>query len=142
MYITVMLIALSAAILVFFSQEFSQMFRAIFAIPGVKLLLPLFLVSWLVEDHEAWGLWFLLRIKDMLHAAFYFLSGIFPGKPTVMLRLLHVMYLFVLAGAPLWLSYIWAKNKQLNQDELWPASHQFGMVLWIIFAILLTLYRP
>lgn len=56
MFVTLVLLVLGAAIVVFFSEEFAGLIKKAAHVPGVKLFVPLFIASWLVVSFEYW-LW-------------------------------------------------------------------------------------
>lgn len=78
MLITLALVVLFAAIMVFFSQEFIRTFKKIFAIKGAKLVLPLAAASWLVYNFDYWCLWVLYYIREVLNYLISLLSHIMP----------------------------------------------------------------
>ena len=63
-FVTVTLVVLVTSILVFFSQEFGKTGRKVFSIPGAKLFLPLILASLIVEVHEPFIHWFMVKVKN------------------------------------------------------------------------------
>jgi len=138
MYVTIVLVVFCAAIVVVFSQEFRNMFKKFFSIPGFKLFIPLAFASWVVEAYEGWGLWGLLWIKEGLHSVIHFIDELIPFE--LSLTFTHILHLFLLASLPVWILLALAKSKGMY--EPWPHTYQIGAVLWIIGAILLTVHRP
>jgi len=139
MYITMVLVVLCTAIVVLFSQEFAGLFKKIFAIPGVKLLLPLAFASWVIETYENWGLWLLLWCKDGLHTLMHRLDVYLPTHVSS-LSLAHIIHLFLLASLPACLLLALAKGR--GRYEPWPCTYQVGAAIWIVAAVLLTVHRP
>ncbi len=123
------------AILVFFSQEFVRLFKKIFSIPGVKLLLPLALASWLIEAYEDWGRWLLLRFQAASHQALHQLATLVPFEAGV-ISFMRIVYLFLLAGLPLWIYRLRAKQKGQPRSQF--ITDRLSLALWIVAAILLT----
>ena len=64
---TLTLLICSVAIVVFFAQEFLDALKKIFQFPGVKLFVPLILVSSLIARYELWERWLLFRINMILN---------------------------------------------------------------------------
>jgi len=139
MYITLILAVLFTAIVVFFSQEFINMFKKIFAIPGAKLILPLMLASWLVEYFEDWLLWILLGIKNALHQVVYWLNALIPFERGS-ISIAHTILLFLLASLPVWILIAVVKYK--GKYDPWPYTYELGAILWLTAAILLTVHWP
>jgi hypothetical protein len=132
-------IVLCAAIVVLFSQEFASVFKKIFAIPGVKLFLPLFVVSLLVEYYQAMGIWFLLFYKDYLHIFLHYLVSVLPFAKGA-ITFVHILYLFVIACVPIWILYGWAWHKK--RPKPWTHAYQLGFICWLTAAVLLTVHSP
>ena len=137
MYV-LLLVIVCTTIVVLFSQEFAGLFKRIFSIPGAKLLFPLAIASLLVEYYEEWGLWLLLVCKDGLHYVFYKISDIVPSRNAV--KILHVFYLFLLSRLPIWILFAVAKSR--DRPKPWPHTLQLSIVIWVIIAVILTVYRP
>ncbi|MGQ3890347.1 hypothetical protein ACQUW5_15225 [Legionella sp. CNM-1927-20] len=130
----VTVIILGSAILVFFSAEFGNMIKKVMAIRGVKLFLPLTLVSWFVISSEAWILWGLLFLKIGLHTTVSWLAKIMPFQGwKESLATFILIYLITLI--PLSIIY-WRKKKRpfFHKSNLWiiPAC------IWILLLITLT----
>lgn len=135
MMLKLALVVLSASVFVFFSQEFVRLLTRLGAIPGVKLLVPLALASWLIEAFESWGLWLLLWCRALIDQVIYALISLLPFKMAA-LSLGRILFLFLLAGAPLWIAHFRAKKKGIKQPRFF--SQRFAMVLWVFGAILLS----
>ncbi len=139
MYMTLVYAVVLTAIAAFFSQEFTGFFKKIFAIPGVKLILPLALASWLVESYEDWLLWILLTLKNALHYVVHGLDALIPLHLGAV-SFAHIIHLFLLASVPVWV--ILALGKSRGMYEPWPYTYLVGIVLWLLAAILLTIHQP
>lgn len=139
MYLTIVLIVIFAAVVVFFSEEIAGVIIKIFSIPGVKLLLPLTFASWVVEYYQEWGLWILLWCKKLLHQLVHQLAANLPFHVGSVF-FVHVTHLFLLGCLPIWIGYGVAKYRGMY--EPWPYAFLSGMLLWLVAAILLTVHRP
>lgn len=134
MPITLTLIIVGTAILGLFSQEFIHVFKRIFAIPGVKLFLPLLLVSFIVERYVLWG-WKgltlmqlgLFALKEHLHHLMPFDRGA--------LFVTQVFILVILANTPIWITRYLTRKKPLSKAILW--VYWFSAAVWIMSSILL-----
>ncbi|ASQ46823.1 hypothetical protein [Legionella clemsonensis] len=133
MLLTIALVVFSCAILVFFSQEWSNFLKKMFAIRGMKLLLPLFVVSLLVAYYEVWVSWGLLRIKWGLHYAAAILENWLPATFAPLIA--NLILLMGLAVLPVALANFWIKHKRFE-----PFQYAFvtSMGIWLLVAILLT----
>ncbi len=136
MIVTIALIVFLASIAAFFAQEFGRMFKKLFAIPGMKLLLPLVLASWLIIVYEEWGLWLLLRVQGALHSLIHRLHALVPFE-NGSLPFAKVIYLFLMASLPVWCFELAALRRGRRKRQ--PPTYWIGLILWIIAAILLTL---
>ncbi len=133
---TIALVVFCASIAAFFAQEFGRMFKRFFAIPGVKLLVPLIVASWFIEIYEEWGLWLLLRIQVWLHQFVYKLHALIPFEKGS-LPFTKIVYLCFVASLPLLISQLASIKKWRRKRP--PQTYWLGLVLWVIAAILLTL---
>ena len=135
MLLTLSLTIFLGAIFVFFSQEFVRFNKKVFSIPGVKLLLPLALASWLIEVYEDWGRWVLMRCQSLLHQVLSQIASILPFDKGA-LAVVHILYLFILAGLPLWSYLLWCQHTGRLHPK--PFNYRLSLVLWAVAAILLT----
>jgi len=135
MIVTLTLLVFCSSIIAFFSQEFLRMFKKLFSIPGVKLLLPLAVASLLIEMHEDFGFWVLTWGQLQLHRIINALAGLLPFE-TGSVLLVRIVFLFCLAILPVLVYRFGVKKKGRAQPD--DVSYWSGLVLWIIAAILLT----
>ncbi|CEK09791.1 hypothetical protein [Legionella hackeliae] len=133
MLLTVALVVFCCAIMVFFSQEWSNFLKKIFAIRGMKLLLPLFVVSFLLVYYEAWVSWGLLTTKWCLHQAADWIASQLPFD--FALPVANIILMMGLAVFPVVLANFWIKRKSFE-----PFQYAFvtSMNIWLLVAILLT----
>jgi len=132
--LTLVLIVCIAAIFCFFSQEFIQLLKKIFAIRGVLLLLPLALASWFVFNYDYLVLWGLYYIRDVLNHMNGLLINALPEKQysaDIILIVLLTAFSVVPVAILNLLSY-----RKTHQ----PYSHPYlvSTLLWLIGAILLV----
>lgn len=128
------LIILISSILVFFSEEWGNLFKKIFAIRGVKLFVPLIMASWLIVDYEPWLLKGLLGIKYVLHAIINALQSIMPSW-SITPSLLTVLVLMLVSVLPvIGVDYLIRRKSPLGYRH----KIQTCLILWISTAILLT----
>lgn len=78
MLLTLALVILFTAIMVFFSHEFIGTFKKIFGIKGAKLLIPLGLASWLIYNFDYLFIWAIYYIREVLQVFLSFLTYIMP----------------------------------------------------------------
>lgn len=130
---TVALIVIICSIVVFFSQEFSDFFKKIYAIPGVKLFAPLIFATVIVVYYSAWlflGAMTLQRLLlELSHTLTRLLSFSGAGYLVNCLLLICLTYLPVLA-----INY-WVKRKSYL-----PFKHAYlvNTILWLIMVLLIT----
>jgi hypothetical protein len=135
MLLTLALIVLCSAIIVFFSDEFAGLIKKFFSIPGFKLVIPLIFASLLIEAYEDWGLWLLLWFQKGIHQVVYKFATFMPFETGAVL-IVRILFLFLAASVPLWISNLRAKRL----GRRYPDSFTFwlGLTLWLIAIILLT----
>ena len=139
MFLTLTLIVVIASICMFFSQEFASLFNKIANIPGVKLLAPLVLASWVIERYENWVLWSLLKLKGWFHYVILELAKFLPFEMAA-ISVTHALHIFLLTILPMLVLHIVAKTKP--RYELWPHTYLLGMMTWITLVILLSVHHP
>lgn len=130
-FITVTLVVLVTSILVFFSQEFGKTGRKIFSIPGAKLFLPLILASLIVEVHEPFFYWFMLKVKRLYHN----FVGYLAQEISISTAIVDGLFLFLLTMLPVVLMRIWEIRHNMPVPR--PLTVQVGLFIWFVLAILL-----
>ena len=130
MLLSLTLIVVVSSILVFFSEEWTRLGIKIFNVPGVKLLLPLILASWVMAQTEDWGSWLLIRCQAGLHRSEQSLSQILSWPVA---RTLHLTLLASAPGLIAWLRFR-GKTFPFHQQQVF----FFGLVLWLLLAVLLS----
>ena len=135
MMLKLALIVFFTSIVAFFAQEFGRMFKKIFAIPGVLLLAPLAVASWLIEVYEDWGIWLLSMFQAEIHQFIHKLSTFVPFE-TGSISFVRIIYLLLIASIPVWVSRLIALRKGRCPPQSF--TYWLGLVLWIIAVILLT----
>lgn len=131
-------IVLCTAIIVFFLQEWTQLGKAIFSIPGVKLFLPLIVASWLVIDFESHsGHWIIYHVHAWLHFKLQQLANLLPFL-TYPLSMVQVMLLFSLALLPLLLAQWRNRRKSKWINHPWSFLERLSLVLWVILTFFLV----
>lgn len=133
MLLTVALVVVCCAIIVFFSEEWTNVFKKIFAIRGMKLLLPLFLVSMLVVYYDPWITWALLETKRFLHHIAEIITNKLNHRYALWVA--NVAILMGISVLPVFIANFWIKHKSFEAFR-----HAFftSMMLWLLVAILLT----
>ena len=134
MLITISLVVFCASIAAFFAQEFGRLFKKFFALPGVKLLLPLILASSLLIIYEEFEYWLLLQFQQTLHQLIFKLDNAVPFEGS--LSLSRIISLFIIASFPIWIAK-WSVRRKKYKNP-YSGMYWLGLVLWVIAAILLT----
>lgn len=78
MYLTLAMVVFFASIMVFFSQEFINTFKRIFAIKGAKTIIPIAIASWAVYTFDYWFLWAIYYYREFLKACLTLLTDMIP----------------------------------------------------------------
>jgi hypothetical protein len=134
MLFTLAVLVLSAAVAVFFSEEFYAVFKKLFKIKGVKLFLPLLLASWAVCSFNYGSVWFIFFCSLLLEGTITLLTRIMPFQEFAQPASL-IMALFTLSVVPIFLiDFIFGRRtyKGGYQD-----IHLGSMFIFVITAILL-----
>ena len=134
--VTLALVIFFSSILVFFSQDVGRLLKLVFSIPGVKLLLPLALASWIINIYEDWGRWLLLWFQSGLHIFLNKLTILIPFEKGSM-HLIRIVFLFCMASIPLWVYQLKSKKKG-HRIPPTPFTYWLGLLLWILATVLLT----
>jgi hypothetical protein len=106
------------------------------AVPGVKLLVPLLFVSFLIEAYEEVGLSFLLWVQSFLHHVAEQLATFLPFEMGSLL-IIKIMLLFLIAAV----SIIATRARPaLKRDySTKPSSYWIGLALWLLAVILFSI---
>lgn len=123
----------------FFSDEFIELVKKLFAIPGVKLIVPLAFASWAVEYFEDWLIWMLLWSKEGIHWVLHRFAVHLPFNAGS-ISFIHSLCLFLVASLPLLLVYKIERRQQIYDP--WPYTYLVVLMIWLTVAILLTVHRP
>lgn len=127
------LVFLSAVVLLF-AKEFEAVIHKIAAIPGIKLTLPLLFASFIVEQYDAWCVWFLLACQEQLGRVIQAMIALLPFKSVIILAG-EVILLFIIACIPA--VFIWVIKRKATTFRPIVSPFYMGSVLWIIAAFLL-----
>ena len=127
------LIVLCTAIIGLFSQEFTSMFKRIFSIPGAPLLLPLILISLIIETHLVWVWYFLAKMRSGL---VFFETKLYVLMPQQVVTeiFVHVLILTLLPVIPMLLVGYLTRKNTLSDPMFY--MYRISAVIWLIAAIL------
>jgi hypothetical protein len=122
------------AIVGFFSQEFRSIFKRIFELKGMTLLLPLALGSWFVFSYDVLVLEALLYIRDKLNVMNNCLIETLPHNQYIADVILIFLLTLVSVGPVYLLNFL--SFRRTNQ----PFAHPYlvSTLTWIISATLLV----
>lgn len=135
MLLSFTIVVFFSAILLAFAHEFSLISQKVSSIFLVKLLLPLIVMSWLIERYEHFLNELLRLFQDDFNKIIQHTAAFLPFQ-TGSLYLIRVAYLIVIACFPVWMFWLNAKRKKKYGFPLFP--YYLGTVLWIVAAFLLT----
>lgn len=127
------LIVVGCSIVVFFSQEFGNAFKKLFAIRGMKLLLPLILTTALIVYYEHWVLWGLLHFQTILQGCVTLFAGWLPFQ-TGASSVAKVLILFVSSILPVFALHVWLKKKTYQSFK---HAYVTSTMIWLLVGILL-----
>ena len=130
MLLTLALVIFAAAIMILFSQEFIRTFKKIFAIKGAKLLLPLFIGSWLVLNFDYLCLWGFYYYQEILNAIAVFFAGLIPIQ-SIARPLVLIIILTLISVVPVVLLDLYLVKKTFKHYEY---PYLTSTLIWIITA--------
>ncbi|MGL5741121.1 MAG: hypothetical protein ACRCXC_00490 [Legionella sp.] len=136
MLLTLAMVVLFSSIVVFFSDDFIKLFKNLFAIKGVSLFLPLFVASWLIYSFYLWFLWAVFYLRDDLHEALTFLTGIMPfqrGAESVAL----IVMLSVLSIVPVVILDIISRKKTYKGYRFPYTTSSIVLILCVFLLIII-----
>lgn len=143
MDVTGTFVIITAVIFMVFITEFRDFFIKITKIRGVKLWVPLFWMSWVVEvyfNFLHYGfLWFhAALIEDLLYFSSFFSSN-------YSIYIIKIIFLFMLGIIPL-IGLYWRANFKFGYQFIrrtkvkqHPVAHRAYILLWIIMSILVAI---
>ncbi|KTD41984.1 hypothetical protein [Legionella parisiensis] len=113
MLLTLALVVLLSAILVFFSEEFIKAFKKLFAIKGAKLFIPIFAASWLIYTFTFWCLWAIFYMREILQVIEDFLVRIMPFQ-NIAVPVVLIFMLTFLSVVPVLILDILSRRKKFK----------------------------
>lgn len=128
------MIVLCTAIIGFFSKEFIHFFTWLFSIPSVKLVVPLLMVSLIVESYVLWGWWGLSSLHSLLSSVEQKLSHLLPFQSGVMF-VSRVILLTLLACIPMWIAKFTARKKPISNAPYY--ARRVSALVWVVSVIVL-----
>ena len=133
--LTLALVIAFSTIFILFSKEFGALFKKIFAVPGVKLFLPLITATLLVVFYEPWVYFVLLYTKRALHNLITLLAYYLPFETgaTSLISIFVVMGITIL---PAYAMNVWSIRKTHLPFE---HSKFLSAFLWLLVIILITI---
>lgn len=134
------LILLATAIVVFFADELERLTKKILTIKVTQLIFPLLIASWLIEQYQSIGIHLLFYLKHALYWSVHQLSGYFPFKSHYATSLSYIIHLLVIASMPI--CFIYKASKKTGPVEKWHRAYWWGVGLWVVFVVLLTVPHP
>lgn len=137
MILIITLVVIFAAIFIFFSAEFSGVFKKIFAVPGLLLVTQLTLFSLFVQFYESWILWGLVNIQLALRQFIVMLTTQLPPFSFGNVLTTKIAVLFLIAFLPIW--KIQSLTAKSGGFKTWPNARALIAAIWIFIAIVYTL---
>lgn len=133
--LTLALLVFGGATAAFFSQEWIAMCKKFFSIPGMKILFPMLVVSWVFERYEVWWLWLLQWCQKIVFHVVSNLEAYVPFKMASFL-IARVLCLFLVASFPIWIFHLIVKRREDGQKGL--LAYRLALVLWVVAVVLLA----
>ena len=132
--VTLTLMIFISAIILFFSKEFKNMFKKLFAIPGMPLLLPLFFATLVVIDYETQILWGILILISALQSLVLTVSQWFSfGK--ISLTIVSILVLMIISLLPVFALEWWVRQRSYRAFHY---GYIITAIIWLIVMIFLA----
>ena len=132
MLVTFALVVFSSAIVIVFSQEFTSLFKAVFAYKTTQILIPLFAASWLVYSYDYWILWGVYYCQQILSSTVLFFSELLSPY-SIKSSMIVIVVLTLTSVLPVFiLNIIWKKRTL----RVYPYPYITSTMIWIISALL------
>lgn len=133
MLVTLALVILCSSIVVFFAQEFRTLFVNIFAIKGVKLVLPLLIASWLIYAFQYWALLGVSYFRELIRGGADLLMQVMPFQKFAE-EIAHISLLFALSIIPVLLIELYLRHRT---HKGYKYRRLFSALIFVVSAILL-----
>ena len=133
MLFTIAAVAVVAAIVIFFSQEFINLFKWIFEIKGAKVVVPLAAASLLIYTFDYWFLWLLIYYHSFLQEILLFLVKPFSLDSWAPI-IFKIIVLTFISLVPVWIvDFLFQKRTM----QPYPYPYVTITLIWIVSAVLI-----
>ncbi len=133
--LTISLVVFVCAIVVFFSKEFGNTIKKIMSIPGMKLILPLAIVTLVIVYLEAEVLWCLTKLQLIVLVVRDKLAHLLPLQRMAN-YLATLLVLMSLSFLPVVAIDYWYRRKSIHGFRY---INLTIVLIWLFIALLLTL---
>ncbi len=133
MFLSLVALILAAASIVLFSEEFAGLIKKMSKIPGVMLIIPFFIASWLLIKFEPWVFSLLVSFNHFIEWCVGMLAYIFPFD-TGALLLSRIIVLSMLSMAPV-LLVDWLSRKRTHRP--YERRYLLSTVIFICVAMIM-----
>lgn len=138
MYFTLAVLVFFGAIVVFFVQEFKNMFLKFLEIPGMLLLAPLAFASWAIYTFDYWVIWGVTYYHETLRLLLDALVYIIPFKAYAT-PIAAVIVLTAVSVIPVWVAdYILLKRRYRGYQYAYITC----ALIWLISGAVLIVLDP
>lgn len=135
MLLLLSMFVLFTAIVGFFSREIIDFLSRLFSIPGVKIVLPIFLVSLAVESDAVWGWWGLSSFRMILSSIEQVFVKLMPFQ-TMDKEVARILFLTLLGCLPLGIALVLTRKKPMTKAPYY--AYRVGAFLWVLSVIVLV----
>jgi len=135
MLLLLSMFVLFTAIVGFFSREIVDYLSRLFSISGVKIFLPIFLVSLVVETDAVWSWWGLSSFRMILSSTEQAIVQLMPFQ-TVGKALARISLLTLLGCLPLGIALVLTRKKPMAKAPYY--AYRIGAFLWVLSVIVLV----
>lgn len=135
MLILLSMLVLFTAIVGFFSREIIDFISRLFSIPGVKLVLPILLMSLLIESDSIWGWWGLSSFRSLFSVIEQWIVKWMPFQ-TAEHEIARIVLLTLVGCLPTGIAVIRSRKKPLSTSRYF--AYRLGFFLWVVSVIVVN----
>lgn len=134
MIFVIALIVCGTAVSLLFMQEIINIFNKIVSTPGVVLVAPLLMASWLVESYHDWLVWIGWVCQDEIRNMLERIATFFMF-PVFGLHVIKIVSLYLFAFIPFII--IWGMERYKGRYALPRIASYISIVTWVIALFLI-----
>lgn len=126
-------VVVCSAIVAIFATEFTNIYKKLIKLPGVKLITPFFIASYIVISYKSWILWYLWQLRIILNNATFIYSSTHFYQKIIAIGIIASFTLI-----PVIIIELLMKKRSYADFEY---SYVLMSILWIIIAMFIVIIQ-